>query len=78
VPDTSAEVTVVAGYNATDQPAMLAFNYDSGRVFLVGTHPEIKEDSDRDGVTFGDELGDQGSDWDLMKRAAVWCLGILE
>ncbi len=78
VPDTGAEVTVLAGYNATDQLAMLAFNYDSGRVFLVGTYPEIEEDSDRDGVTFGDKLEDQGSDWELMKSAAVWCLGILE
>jgi len=53
---------------------MLAFDYGLGRVFLIGTHPEIEEDSERDGVDFADELDDQGSDWDLMRKATLWCL----
>lgn len=84
-PNTS-EVTVIGNYNAVDQPAILAFEYGKGRVFITGTHPEIEEDSDRDGVVFNDtvingtiypgedKLNDQGSDWDLMKNATLWCL----
>ena len=45
-----------------------------GRVFLIGTHPEIEEDSDRDGVSTADELDERGSDWDLMKNATLWYL----
>ncbi len=37
-------------------------------------HPEIEENSDRDGVKFGNELDDKGLDWDLMKKATFWCL----
>ncbi|GAH55168.1 unnamed protein product, partial [marine sediment metagenome] len=29
---------------------------------------------DRDGVNFGNELDDKGSDWDLMNKATLWCL----
>jgi len=44
---------------------MLAFDYGLGRVFLIGTHPEIEEDSERD---------DQGSDWELIRKAVLWSL----
>ena len=44
------------------------------RLPLVGTHPEVEEDSERDGVAFGDELDDEGSDWELMEKAVLWCL----
>ena len=74
IPDNSADVTILARYDNGNQPAMLAFEYDLGRVFLIGTHPEIEEDDDRDGVDWGDELDDNGSDWELMKNAAFWCL----
>jgi glutamine amidotransferase-like uncharacterized protein len=74
VPDAGASVTVIGRYDAVGQAAMVAFSYGEGRVFLVGAHPEIEEDSDRDGVAFGDELDDRGSDWDLMKSAVSWCL----
>ena len=74
VPNNDTEVTVLGRYNSGNQPSMIALNYGLGRVFLIGTHPEIEEDNNRDGVTFADELDDQGSDWDLMKKAVVWCL----
>jgi len=74
VPSKDAEVAVLGKYDSGNQPAMLAFDYGLGRVFLVGTHPEIEEDSERDGLTFADELDDQGSDWELMKKALLWCL----
>lgn len=74
VPDAGAPVTVIGRYDIVSQPAMVAFEYGQGRVFLVGAHPEIEEDSDRDSVAFGDELDDQGSEWDFMKSAVLWCL----
>jgi len=73
-PKENAEVTVLGRYAIGNQPAMLAFDYGSGRVFVVGTHPEIEEDSQRDGVIFADQLDDQGSEWDLMRKAALWVL----
>lgn len=59
---------------AAGQAAMIAFEYGSGRVVLSGPHPEIEEDSDRDGVTLTDEatLDDQGSDWDLVAKLLAW------
>ncbi|MCD4693182.1 MAG: hypothetical protein K8R79_09720 [Calditrichales bacterium] len=75
LPDKDANVTILGRYDRGNKdPAILAFDYGKGRVFLIGTHPEIEEDSGRDGVDWGDELDDQGSDWDLMKKAAEWCL----
>jgi glutamine amidotransferase-like uncharacterized protein len=72
-PDPLAPVAVLGKYSAVEEPAILAFSYGQGRVFLIGTHPEIEENSDRDGVTFTEEMDDRGSDWDLMKNAAAWC-----
>lgn len=81
----ASEVTILGKYNAVNQPAILAFEYGKGRVFITGTHPEIEEDSDRDGVVFADtvingtiypgedKLNDRGSDWNLMKNAMLWC-----
>lgn len=74
MPDADADVDTLGTYAVIDEPAILALEYGSGRVFLIGTHPEIEEDSDRDGVTECDELDDRGSDWDLMSKATAWCL----
>jgi len=65
-------VTVLATYNSSNQPAIIAFEYGIGRVFLCGPHPEIEEDSYRDGTSFGEKLDDQGSDWLLMYEAVKW------
>jgi len=78
LPDEGASAAILGRYERGNQPMMLAFEYGQGRVFLIGTHPEIEEDSDRDGLTFADELDDRGSDWDLMKKAARWCLKEIE
>ena len=75
IPENVADVTILGRYDITDQPMMLALEYGRGRAFLIGTHPEIEEDSDRDDVTFGDEFDDRGSDWDLMRKATLWCSG---
>jgi glutamine amidotransferase-like uncharacterized protein len=71
-PDEGSEVMILGVYEETGQPSIIAFEYGSGRVFLVGAHPEIKEDSDRDSSTWGEEMDDRESDWDLMLRAVLW------
>lgn len=72
VPNKDANITILGKYDKVNQPTMLAFDYGLGRVFLIGTHPEIEEDSERDGVTFADDLDDQGSDWELMRKAVLF------
>ena len=74
-PNDDANVEILAAYNGIDQPVAVASEYGIGRIFLIGTHPEIEEDSDRDGTSFAEELDDEGSDWKFMKQAARWCLG---
>lgn len=74
LPEKDTDIGILGMYDKVNQPAILYFNYDLGRVFLIGTHPEIEENSDRDGVSFGSELDDKGSDWNLMKKATLWCL----
>jgi len=73
-PNADVNVTVLGNYYKGNQTAILSFEYFQGRVFLIGTHPEIEEDSNRDEVTFGDEFNDEGSDWDMMQKAVFWLL----
>lgn len=75
LPEEGSDVGVLGRYAAVGKPAIVAFDYGSGRVFLVGAHPEIEEDSDRDGGSFASELDDQGSDWGLMEKAVGWLIG---
>jgi glutamine amidotransferase-like uncharacterized protein len=74
IPNTDANVTVLGNYDKGNQTAIVAFEYFQGKAFLIGTHPEIEEDSNSDGVTFGDELSDEGSDWYLMQNAVSWLM----
>ena len=46
LPDANADVDTLGKYDVIDEPAILALEFGSGRVFLIGTHPEIEEDSD--------------------------------
>jgi len=55
--------------------AIIKFNYGNGRVLLISPHPEIEEDSDRDGVSIVEELDDNGSDWNFLWTATDWLLG---
>ncbi len=61
---------------ADDKPGIIGFDYGNGRVLLVGPHPEIEEDSVRDGNDFGEELSDgpDGSDWPFLWTAVDWIL----
>lgn len=69
-----SEVDVLATYNYNGEPAIVAFEYGSGKVVLSGPHPEIEEDSDRDGVTIDreDTMDDKGSDWELVRHILNW------
>jgi glutamine amidotransferase-like uncharacterized protein len=71
-PHEGSEVSVVATFAATGNPAMVAFEYGGGRVFLSGPHPEIEVDSERDGSSRFDELSDEGSEWPLLLAAMKW------
>lgn len=75
IPTPGADVDVLGIYAVNSDPAMVAFEYGTGRVFLIGPVPDIEEDSDRDGTDFAEEFNDRGSDWELMRRAALWCRG---
>jgi len=76
LPDGDADVDVLGVYDIGEEPVMIAFEYGRGRIFIIGTHPEFEEDSERDGVYFGDDFDDHGSDWDLMRKATMWCTDI--
>lgn len=66
------KVTIVAIYEITGNPAMIAFEYGKGRVFLSGPHPEMEADSDRDGSNRFDELDDEGSEWPFLLLVMKW------
>jgi len=71
-PYAGASVTILGRYEVNGEAAIVAQEYGSGKIFLTGPHPEIEEDSDRDDVSWGDWLSDQGSDWPLMRAALEW------
>ncbi|MHA2179225.1 MAG: hypothetical protein ACXAAK_12830, partial [Candidatus Thorarchaeota archaeon] len=39
---------------------------------LTGPHPEWEEDSFRDGCIWDNYLEENGSEWELCKKIAVW------
>jgi len=65
-------VKIVAVYEITGNPAMVAFEYGKGRIFLSGPHPEIEVDSDRDGSGRFNDLEDEGSEWPLLLSVMKW------
>ena len=69
-----SKVTTLATFADNGQPGIVAFQYGSGKVVLFGPHPEIEEDSDRDGVPLEgeDEMNDNGSDWELVGHILNW------
>jgi glutamine amidotransferase-like uncharacterized protein len=67
-----ANVKIVAVYEITGNPAMVAFEYGKGRIFLSGPHPEIEADSERDGSSRFNDLDDEGSEWPLLLAVMKW------
>ncbi len=75
-PHATAKIDTVGGWAVWhDEPAIINFTVDSGRVLLIGPHPEIEEDLDRDSTDFAQELEDAGSDWPFLWSAVDWLLG---
>ncbi len=75
VPYQGTSVDVAATWaDYHDELAIIHFTYGAGRVLLCGAHPEIEEDSDRDGTAFADELDDRGTDWYFLWSAIDWVL----
>ncbi len=74
--DPGAEADVLATYDYNGLPAIVACRYGQGKVVLFGPHPEIEEDSDRDGVKIDreDQMNDNGSDWNLMLYVLNWLM----
>ena len=74
-PHQNATVDTVATWAAyNNECAIINFTYGDGRVLLLGPHPEIEEDSERDGTTFANELEDEGSEWNFLWAAIDWAL----
>jgi glutamine amidotransferase-like uncharacterized protein len=61
-------------YPGTELPAMIAFSYENGTVFLSSPHPEYEEGSDRDGTDIYDSLEDPDSEWDFMLKICRWLI----
>lgn len=72
--ETFATWVVPANPAADGAPGVIGINYGLGRAVLVGPHPEIEEDDDRDGTDFGSELSDgpDGSDWPMLWTMVDW------
>ncbi|MHA1735124.1 MAG: BPL-N domain-containing protein, partial [Candidatus Thorarchaeota archaeon] len=68
------DIEILATYDVNDEPAMIAFRYDEGRVFLSGPHPEWEEDSTRDNIYWVDIYDDNGTEWNMMLSVAEWLL----
>lgn len=66
-PYNNTDIDVIATWrDYYDEPAIISFKYGQGNVILFGSHPEIEEDSIRDGSNFADIFNDNGSDWYLL------------
>ncbi len=57
-----------------DSVGGISLTYGSGRVLLMGIHPEIDENTSRDGTSFADSLDDKESDWNWLWTAIDWLL----
>lgn len=72
-PNTGVEVNTVATWDdANNTAAIINFEYDDGRVLLLGPHLEIEEDDERDGTAFAAELTDVESDWGTFLNGYNW------
>jgi glutamine amidotransferase-like uncharacterized protein len=70
-------ITTLATYSYNGMPAMIAFEYEQGRVFLSGPHPEWEEDSFRDGSIWDNYLEEDGSEWELCKGVSLWLVNVI-
>lgn len=57
-------IQVMARFQVVNEPAMVAFQYGKGRVFLSGPHLEIEEER----TSWGTEYVDPDSEWPILHR----------
>jgi len=65
-------VTTLATYDVNGEPAIIAYEYEQGRIALSGPHVEWEEDADRDGVAWENVYDDDGSEWNMMLQISLW------
>jgi hypothetical protein len=70
--DHESELINVSFWGDTERRSQIAYRYGAGCVFLSGCHPELEEDSDRDGTDYFDHHEDPETDWPLMLPVAKW------
>ncbi len=76
-PYDNSSINIIATYNELNNlPAAINFNYGNGKVVLIGPHPEIDEESDRDNSSEISGLTDgaDGSDWPWLSSVIDWIL----
>ncbi len=73
IPEDPLAAEALYTYDLTNTPAVIAFKYGAGRVFLSGCQLEFEENSDRDSTDFGAELNDPDSEWELLENALRYC-----
>ncbi len=72
-PNPGVEIDTIATWNSADNtPAIINFEYEKGRVLLLGPHLEVEESDDRDGTEFAAELDDIESDWAILESGFKW------
>jgi glutamine amidotransferase-like uncharacterized protein len=75
VPNAGVTVETLATYDqANNTRAAIDFTYGSGRVFLIGPHPEIDENSARDGNHWANIFYDYGSEWPWLWTGMDWLM----
>lgn len=65
---------ILTYYDINNRPAMLAYVFGLGRVFLTGVHTEFEEGSDRDNVLWDNDMSDPESEWPLMLNTVRWLI----
>ena len=73
-PYQATSIHSIATYDYDGSAGMIAFEYENGTVFLSSPHPEYEENSDRDDTSFGDDLEDSDSEWDLLFQVSLWLI----
>ncbi len=69
-PDEEESVTILARYQANNEPAVIAGTSGGGKYLLLGPHPEIGGYSEQS-PQFSPE-GEDGAQWPWLYRAILW------
>lgn len=74
-PNPGVKIDTIATWDSAENtPAIINFEYEKGRVLLLGPHLEVEESDDRDGTEFAAELDDVESDWAILESGFKWLI----